>query len=75
MRRPWQIWLAFAACLIVAVIALGWLSAKAVQADLRDVAAKRQAVVEENSRLALWRMDSFMAPLSGAGERAALLHL
>ncbi len=63
MRRPWQIWLAFTACLIVAVVALGWLSAKAVQADLRDVAAKHQAVVEENSRLALWRMDSFMAPL------------
>jgi signal transduction histidine kinase len=63
MRRPWQIWLAFAGCLILAVVALSWLSAKALQADLRDEAAKHQAVLEENSRLALWRMDSFMGPL------------
>jgi hypothetical protein len=33
MHRPWQIWLTFAFCLIVAIAAIGWLSVKALQTD------------------------------------------
>jgi signal transduction histidine kinase len=56
MNRPWQIWTTFGACLIVAIVAVGWLSVKALLVE-------QQAALEENTRLALWRMDSLMAPL------------
>jgi signal transduction histidine kinase len=63
MSRPWQIWLIFAACLIVAVTAVGWLSVKALQTEQARAEARHAAAVEENARLALWRMDSFMTPI------------
>src|SRR5689334_12365255 len=63
MHRPWQIWSIFAACLLAVMVAVGWLSVIAIEADQRDAMAKRQAEIEENARLALWRMDSSMATL------------
>ncbi len=62
MHRPWQIWLTFAACLAVVIAAVGWLSFKALQSDAAESTARRQAAQEENVRLALWRMDSQIAP-------------
>ncbi len=62
MHRPWQIWLTFAACLAVVIAAVGWLSFKALQSDAAELTARRQAAQEENVRLALWRMDSQIAP-------------
>jgi signal transduction histidine kinase len=61
--RPWQIWSAFVACLLIVVGAVGWLSFRALEADNAEAAARQRATVEENSRLALWRMDSALAPL------------
>jgi signal transduction histidine kinase len=63
MSRPWQIWLIFTACLVVAVVAVGWLSTKALQTDAAQAESAHQAAIEENARLALWRMDSFVAPI------------
>jgi len=63
MFRPWQIWMAFGVCLAVVVAAVGWLSFRALEADNAEAAARHQAAVEENAQLALWRMDSAMAPL------------
>ncbi len=63
MSRPWHIWLTFTACACLVASAVGWLSIKALQADASEAAARVQAVVEENARLALWRMDSLMASL------------
>ena len=63
MFRPWKIWLAFGVCLAVVVAAVGWLSFRALEADNAELAARRQAALEENAQLALWRMDSAMAPL------------
>ncbi len=63
MSRPWQIWLTFAACLAIAIAAVGWLSVKALQTDAAQAEAAHQAAIEENARLALWRMDSFLAPI------------
>jgi hypothetical protein len=63
MRRPWQIWLAFGICLSAVLLATAWLSYKALQADRAEQLARSQAALEENARLALWRMDSFVAPL------------
>ncbi len=63
MSRPWHIWLSFAACVCLVASAVGWLSVKALQAEANEAAARVQAVVEENARLALWRMDSAVASL------------
>ena len=63
MFRPWQIWLAFGVCLAVVIAAVGWMSVRALEADNAEAAATRQAALESNAQLALWRMDSAMAPL------------
>jgi signal transduction histidine kinase len=63
MNRPWQIWTAFAACAGIAFAAAGWVSLKALQAEANEAAAREKSILEENTRLALWRMDSLMAPL------------
>ncbi len=63
MHRPWQIWSIFAACLMAVMVAVGWLSFRALESDRRDAKAQQQAILEENARLALWRMDSMMANL------------
>src|SRR5213075_3389824 len=55
MRRP-ILWIIFPLCLIVGLAAMIWISATVLRLD-------RQAQVEENVRLALWRMDSTLAPL------------
>ncbi len=61
MHRPWQIWFAFAAALAVVAAGVGWLSFRALESDRAEAVARRQAAIEEDVRLALWRMDSQMA--------------
>ncbi len=56
MRRPWQIWTVFALGLAVILACLGWVSIELYQ-------ARSDAALEENVRLALWRMESILAPL------------
>ncbi|HEV2968627.1 MAG TPA: HAMP domain-containing sensor histidine kinase [Pirellulales bacterium] len=63
MRSPWQVWLAFGVCLAVIVAAVGWLSFRALESDRAEAAARRQAGAEASARLALWRIDSALAPL------------
>lgn len=63
MRRPWHVALVFFICLAVVLAATGWVSVTALQMNQREVAARQQADLEERVRLALWRMDSSLAPL------------
>ncbi len=71
MRRSWSIWGIFAACLLAVLTAVGWLSAKVVQADRAEALGQLQAEQEENARLALWRMEAAMTALvSQEGARA-----
>ncbi len=63
MRRPWQVWLAFALSLLVAVAAVGWLSYRAIESDRADALAAGRAACEELARLAMWRLDSTAATL------------
>ncbi len=63
MHRPWQIGLAFAACLSVVLSAMGWASVQVLRLDRAETEAKRVAEQEENVRLALWRMEAALAPL------------
>ena len=73
MKRPWHIWIGFLACLAVVLAAMGWISLTAlrVEADVRrheaesrrqEAEAHQRAVWDEHVRLALWRMDSALAP-------------
>jgi signal transduction histidine kinase len=65
MRHSWLIWLSFAICLLVVLAAMGWISWTVVRLDRSEVEARRQATLEEKVRLALWRIDTILAPLIG----------
>jgi signal transduction histidine kinase len=65
MRHSWTLWLAFVACLAVALAAMGWVSVTALRLDQAETQARRQAALEESAGLALWRMDSALAPMLG----------
>ena len=63
MNRPWHIGIAFVASLAVVLTAMGWISFIVLRLDKTEQETLRQAELEENVRLALWRMDSALAPL------------
>ena len=63
MKSPTYIWLGFVACLALALAAMAWVTATALRLDRAESAARAEAALEENVRLALWRMDSALAPL------------
>ncbi len=63
MKRQWRIWIAFGLALGVLLAAVGSVTLTALRLDRAEAEAKRQAGLEENVRLALWRMDSALAPL------------
>lgn len=50
-------------CLAVLLGGVGWISVTALRLERAEAAARRQAAVEENVRLALWRMDSDVMPI------------
>ncbi|HBO42958.1 MAG TPA: two-component sensor histidine kinase, partial [Planctomycetaceae bacterium] len=65
MRRSHYLylWLAFGSCLAVVLAAMAWVSETALELHQAQAAARNNAALEENVRLALWRMDSILAPL------------
>lgn len=63
MKRPWHVWLAFALCGLVLAAAMGWLTVHALRVDRDRSLAQAKAALEQNVSLALWRMDTKLAPL------------
>jgi signal transduction histidine kinase len=63
MRRSLGIWLAFALCVTLAALAMARLGATALELERAETRMRRQAERDENVQLALWRMDSSLAPL------------
>ena len=63
MNRPWTLGGAFGACLVVVLVAMGWITGLALQLERSEQATRREAEREERVRLALWRMESALAPL------------
>ena len=70
MKSPLHIWLLYAACLAMAVPALGWLSWQAIELDRAREAdraqtelARQEAELQERISSALWRMDGMLTPL------------
>ena len=58
MSRPLKTWLAFGLCVFVAVVATAWVSFIVLDLERQQHESQQDAIVEENVRLALWRMDS-----------------
>jgi len=66
MRCPLHIWLVFAACAVLALGAMSWLSVEVLRLEARQDEARATAALEENVRLALWRMESALSPIVAA---------
>ncbi|MEO8495271.1 MAG: HAMP domain-containing sensor histidine kinase [Planctomycetota bacterium] len=62
MRRPWHYWSSYVAACVVVLLAMGWLTLKAIELDRAEVRARRQADLEEAVGRALWRMDVKLMP-------------
>lgn len=56
-------WLGFGAVALALLAVVSWLTFVLVRLDRDEVDARRQAFVHERLRLALWRMDSWLAPV------------
>ena len=56
-------WLGFGAVAMALLAVVSWLTIVLVRLDRDEVEARRQAFVHERLRLALWRMDSWLAPV------------
>ncbi len=63
MRRVGLVWLVFGICVALAAAAIARVGATALALERAEAKARRQAALEENLQLALWRMDSTLAPL------------
>lgn len=70
MRRSWHIWIAFGLCLAVVFAAMGWISLKALgledaerRARRQAAEARREAALEQDVQLALYRMEFALTPL------------
>lgn len=63
MRHPWQYWATFGVGLALVLPAMLWLTLKAMELDQANATARRQAELEQDIGLALWRMDALLTPL------------
>ena len=62
-KRPALIWLTFALFLALALGVMGWMTRTVLRLDQAQARAQAAAQLEENVRLALWRMDGAIAPI------------
>ncbi len=60
-RRSW--WVAYSAGTLVVLLALVWITVTVVRLERAELEARADATHQEALRLALWRLDSWMAPL------------
>jgi len=63
MRRPFLIWPTFFLFVALGLGAMAWMTRTVLRLDQAQLRATAAAQVEENVRLALWRMDYAIAPL------------
>src|SRR3954463_3729064 len=63
MKRPALIWLTFLLFLALSLGAMGWMTRTVLRLDRAQARATAAAQLEENVRLALWRMDYALAPV------------
>jgi signal transduction histidine kinase len=61
--RPWIAWLIFAAGALLVLEGLGWVTWQALRFESREREARAESRTQEAIRLALWRMESELAPI------------
>lgn len=62
MKRSWTLWAIFAGCVVIVVAAMAWVSLTVLRLEEARVKSAQLALLEENTRLALWRMETMLAP-------------
>lgn len=72
-RSGGAVWLVLAACALLIVAAMGWLTRSVMQAEAERSLAESRARLEEKIRLALWRMDSLAATVTIEENQRVLL--
>jgi len=65
MKRPWQVWLLFAACVLGAFSGMAWLTRQR-STRMRGGGGGGRSRTEQRVSLALWRMDTELAPIIAA---------
>src|SRR3954467_6098815 len=65
MKRPALIWLTFLLFLALSLGAMAWMTRTVLRLDQAQARATAAASLEENVRLALWRMDGALGPILG----------
>src|SRR5258706_1061712 len=63
MKRPTLIWFTFFLFLALGLSAMAWMTRTVLRLDQAQARATAAAQLEENIRLALWRMDYTLAPV------------
>jgi signal transduction histidine kinase len=63
MNRSARTWILFSLCILLGFAALVAVTLSTLRMERSELQARRKAAVEEKVRLALWRMDSALAPL------------
>lgn len=61
--RRWITWGIFLICALLVFDGLGFVTWQVLRLERREAQATLESARQENERLALWRMDFFMAPL------------
>ncbi|HRQ71768.1 MAG TPA: HAMP domain-containing sensor histidine kinase [Phycisphaerales bacterium] len=59
-------WIVYAVCVLLVIDGLGWVTWQMLGLERREAEAQRHARQQEVIRLALWRMDSLLAPIIAA---------
>jgi signal transduction histidine kinase len=62
LNKPAGLWIAFAAILLIVAIGLGMLSRHALRLQWQQVATQQRERIQQSVRIALWRLDSRLAP-------------
>jgi signal transduction histidine kinase len=60
MKAARRSWLVFALCALAAILGLGFVSAHALELERTEAEARARAEQLDRTRLALWRMDSWL---------------
>jgi signal transduction histidine kinase len=63
MARRYTVWVVYALCGCLVVLAMAWLTSKAFELDRSERLARQQAETQERVGRALWRLDSILTPL------------
>jgi signal transduction histidine kinase len=63
-HRVW--WSVYGLCTVAVLAAVGWISRVAMDLEHAEARARVEVAYEQSARLALWRMDSWFAPILAA---------